>query len=161
MRFHLIDRIDSIEPNKAVVARKLTSHRESYWRDDGCGPQMPSALIFEALCQAGTWLVMSSTGFHRRAALLSVDSLEFGRAVCPGDVLRIAGVVDSIGPDVAVLSGTVVVGGVTVLHAERIMCALMPAIDLEDADSISRMHRQLTRPSSVGRRQRANTGRAA
>lgn len=152
MRFHLIDRVDSVLPNESVVARKLTSHRETYWRDDGQGLQMPSALIFEALCQAGTWLVMSSTDFDKRAALLSVESLEFGpRPVQPGDVLRIEGSVDSIGPEIAVLSGSVAVNGETVLSAQGIMCALMPAAELEDVDSIRRMHRQLNRPSQPAR----------
>ena len=153
MRFHLIDRLESVQPNENVVAKKLTSHRETYWRDDGQGPQMPPALLFEALCQAGTWLVMSSTNFDKRAALLSVDVLEFGpRPVQPGDVLHIEGFVDSIGPEVAVLSGSVEVNGDTVLSAQRIMCALMPAVELEDAESIRRMYRQLDRPTQPAKR---------
>lgn len=153
MRFHLIDRLDLVQPHERVVARKLTSHRETYWRDDGQGPQMPSALIFEALCQAGTWLVMSSTNFDKRAALLSVDSLEFGpRPVRPGNVLQIEGFVDSIGPEVAVLSGSARVNGEMVLSAQRIMCALMPAAELEDVESIRRIHRQLDRPVQLARR---------
>lgn len=153
MRFHLIDRLESLQPNESVVAQKLTSHRESYWRDDGHGPQMPPALIFEALCQAGTWLVMTSTDFDKRAALLSVDSLEFGpRPVHAGDTLQIEGFVDSIGPEVAVLSGSVRVNGDLVLAAQRIMCALLPAAELEDVETIRRMYRQLNRATPPARR---------
>ena len=159
MRFHLIDRLVSLQPNESVVAQKLTSHRETYWRDEGRGRRMPPALIFEALCQAGTWLVMSSTDFDKRAALLSVDSLEFGPCpVQPGDVLQIEGFVDSIGPEVAVLSGSVVVNGDLVLSAQRIMCALLPAGELEDLVTIRRMHRQLDRRAEPARRE---PGRAA
>jgi len=148
MRFHLIDRIDRIEPNQHVLARKITSHREDYWRDDGRGPEMPPSLVFEALCQAGTWLVMTSTELARRAALLSVDAVTFGAPVRPGDVLRLEGSVESIGPEMAVLSGRASVGDLTVLEAESIMCALMPTEELEDLDDVRRMQRQLARVAS-------------
>jgi 3-hydroxyacyl-[acyl-carrier-protein] dehydratase len=145
MRFHLIDRIDRIEPNQRVCGRKFTSHGEDYWRDDGRGLEMPPCLVFEALCQAGTWLIMTSTDLSRRAALLSVDSLVFGEAVRPGDVLALEGNVEAWGPETAVLSGFVSVGERTVLTAENIMCALMPATGLQERAAIDRMHQQLLR----------------
>jgi 3-hydroxyacyl-[acyl-carrier-protein] dehydratase len=144
MRFHLIDRVDRLEPRLSISARKLTSHRETYWRDDGRGPEMPPALVFEALCQAGTWLVMLSTDLERRAALLSVDVLRFHGPVRPGDVLQLEGQVESMDPDTAVLSGSVRVGGRTVLEADAIMCALMPTEDLEELVDVRMMSRQLT-----------------
>jgi len=143
--FHLIDRIDLVDVNRSVVARKLTSHREDYWRDDGRGPEMPPPLVFEALCQAGTWLVMTSTDLDKRAALLSVESITFGPPVRPGDVLRLEGTVESMGPETAVLSGRVSVRGRTVLEATAIMCALLPTEELEDVDAVRRMHSRLTR----------------
>ncbi|MDT3395881.1 hotdog domain-containing protein [Streptomyces sp. B1866] len=149
MRFHLIDRIDLLEPHRAVRARKLTSHQEEYWRDEGRGPEMPRPLVLEALCQAGTWLIMGSTGLRRRAALLSADTVAFDGAVRPGDVLEVAGRVESFGADTAVLSGTVEVAGRTVLTAEAIMCALLPTEDLEDPAAVERMYALLTRGARV------------
>ena len=149
MHFHLIDRVDRLEPRRSISARKLTSSHETYWRDDGRRPEMPPPLVFEALCQAGTWLVMLSTDLKRRAALLSVDALHFHRPVRPGDVLQLEGRVESMGADTAVLSGSVLVGGRIVLEAEAIMCALMPTEDLEELDDVRRMSRQLTR-ATVG-----------
>lgn len=145
MRFHLIDRIDALEPRRAVRGRKLTSRQETYWRDTGRGPEMPPPLVLEALCQAGSWLVMGSTGLRRRAALLSVDTVRFTGPVRPGDVLAMAGQVESMGDDTAVLSGTVTVGERTVLAAGDIMCALIPTEDLEDPDQVRDMYRRLTR----------------
>jgi 3-hydroxyacyl-[acyl-carrier-protein] dehydratase len=145
VRFHLIDRIDHVEANRLVSGRKLTSHTEDYWREDGRGPEMPWCLIFEALCQAGTWLIMTSTNLERRAALLSVDSIVLAGPVRPGDVLVLQGTVESWGQETAVLSGRATVAGRLVLTATNIMCSLMPADGLEGSPAVSRMHRQLLR----------------
>ncbi|MGY0057111.1 hotdog domain-containing protein [Streptomyces sp. LZ34] len=149
MRFHLIDRIDVLEAHRAVTARKLTSLQEEFWRDEGRGPEMPAPLVLEALCQAGTWLIMGSTGLRRRAALLSADSVSFRGAVRPGDVLVMSGRVESFGDDTAVLSGTVTAGGRTVLSADAIMCSLIPTEDLEDPQDVRRMYERLTRGARI------------
>jgi 3-hydroxyacyl-[acyl-carrier-protein] dehydratase len=145
MRFHLIDRVDAWEPFRSVRARKLTSHSEEYWDTSADGPIMPPPLVLEALCQAGTWLVMLSTELRKRAALLSVGSVDFLGDVRPGDVLELEGSVDSMGDEVAVVSGRVVVGGQSVLEAKDIMCVLIDAGDLEDVEDTRRMLKLLTR----------------
>ena len=116
MRFHLIDRVDSWEPGQSVRARKLTSLSEEFWEDGGDGPQMPPPLVLEALCQAGTWLVMITTDRRKRAALLSIGSVDFLGPVRPGDVLELEGGVDSMNDEVAVVSGRVTVDGTAVLE---------------------------------------------
>jgi 3-hydroxyacyl-[acyl-carrier-protein] dehydratase len=145
MRFHLIDRVDAWEPFRSVRARKLTSHSEEYWETSADGPLMPPPLMLEALCQAGTWLVMLSTDLRKRAALLSVGSVDFLGDVRPGDVLELEGSVDSMGDEVAVVSGRVLVGGRSVLEAKDIMCVLIDAGDLEDVENTRRMLKLLTR----------------
>jgi len=145
MRFHLIDRVDAWEPFRSVRARKLTSHSEEYWETSADGPLMPPPLMLEALCQAGTWLVMLSTDLRKRAALLSVGSVDFLGDVRPGDVLELEGSVDSMGDEVAVVSGRVLVGGRSVLEAKDIMCVLIDANDLEDVENTRRMLKLLTR----------------
>jgi len=145
MRFHLIDRVDAWEPFRSVRARKLTSHSEEYWDTSADGPIMPPPLVLEALCQAGTWLVMLSTELRKRAALLSVGSVDFLGDVRPGDVLELEGSVDSMGDEVAVVSGRVLVGGQSVLEAKDIMCVLIDAGDLEDVEDTRRMLKLLTR----------------
>ncbi|WP_033439078.1 3-hydroxylacyl-ACP dehydratase [Saccharothrix sp. NRRL B-16314] len=143
MRFHLIDRVDELEANRHVVARKVTSHREDYWRELGRGPEMPAHLVLESLCQAGTWLVVTSTEGRLRAALLSIDSVVFGDPVRPGDVLTLTGGVESISDEIAVLSGTASVDGKVVLEAESIMCALIAADQLDSPEETERMRHQL------------------
>jgi 3-hydroxyacyl-[acyl-carrier-protein] dehydratase len=153
MRFHLIDRIDTWDAGRTISARKLTSWLEDFWRDEGDGPEMPGPLILEALCQAGTWLIIATTGVRQRAALLSVDGVSFHEPVRPGDVLVLEGAVESMGEETAVISGTASVNGRTVMKAEAVMCALLPADDLEDPGDTRRMLERLTRvPVGGGRR---------
>src|SRR4051812_2369887 len=90
MRFHLIDRIDAWEPGRRLTGRKVTSLAEEFWAPAPCGGVvMPRSLVLEALCQAGTWLVMMSTDHARRAALLSVGEVTFHGDVHPGDILAV------------------------------------------------------------------------
>jgi 3-hydroxyacyl-[acyl-carrier-protein] dehydratase len=130
---------------RSVRARKLTSLSEEYWQESASGPVMPPPFMLEALCQAGTWLIISSTELKKRAALLSVGSVDFLGDVHPGDILEMEGVVDSMSEGSAVISGTVAVDGRTVLEAKDIMCVLIDATDLEDVENTKRMQEMLTR----------------
>jgi 3-hydroxyacyl-[acyl-carrier-protein] dehydratase len=145
VRFHLIDRVDAYEPGQSVRARKLTSKSETLWEDTPSGPVMAPPLVLEALCQAGTWLVMITTERKKRAALLSIGDVSFVADVVPGDILIMEGAVESMGDEVAVVSGRVTVDGKTVLEASDIMCALIDAGDLADLEDTRRLQEMLTR----------------
>ena len=145
MRFHLVDKVISWEPERTVVARKLASHSEDFWESSNDGPVMPPPLVLEALCQAGTWLIMISTDRRKRAALLSVGSVDFLGDVRPGDIVELEGNVESFSDDVAVLSGHATVDGERVMEAKDIMCALMDASELADLDDTERLQKMLTR----------------
>lgn len=145
MRFHLIDKVDAWEPGQSVRGRKLTSISEEYWEESDDGPVMPPPFVLEALCQAGTWLVMISTDRRKRAALLSIGSVEFLEPVRPGDIIELEGTVASISDEVAVISGTATVDGDVVMRSNDIMCALIDAQDLADLDDTKRLQDMLTR----------------
>jgi 3-hydroxyacyl-[acyl-carrier-protein] dehydratase len=145
VRFHLIDKVEEVEPGKSVRGKKLTSLSEDYWEQSDNGPVMPYPFVLEALCQAGTWLVMITTDRRKRAALLSIGNVEFLESVHPGDVLELDGRVDSMSDEVAVVSGRVTVDGTPVLEASDIMCALIDAGDLADLDDTERLQKMLTR----------------
>jgi 3-hydroxyacyl-[acyl-carrier-protein] dehydratase len=145
VRFHLIDRVDEWEPAKSVRARKVTSLSEDYWEGEDGDLRMPPPFVLEALCQAGTWLIMITTDRRKRAALLSVGSVSWHRDVRPGDVMILEGECPSFGEDTAVVSGRVTVDGETVLEAEDVMCALIDADTLADLDDTQRLQNMLTR----------------
>ncbi|HEY7933102.1 MAG TPA: hypothetical protein VID48_04685 [Solirubrobacteraceae bacterium] len=146
MRFHLIDRVDSFEPSKSVTARKVTSLSEEYWEENEDGQLvMPPPFVLEALCQAATWLIMISTERAKRAALLSIGSVDWRGDVHPGDILEMVGEVGSFGGETAVVSGHVSIEGRTVLEAQDIMCALIDADTLADLEDTKRLQDMLTR----------------
>jgi len=145
MRFHLIDRIDDYEAGRHVRGRKVVSASEEFCQRVRGSLVMPAPLVLEALCQAGTWLIMLTTQQRKRAALLRIGRVRFLGEVRAGDVLVLDGVVESMGDDVAVLSGSASVDGAPVLLAQDIMCALIDADDLEDPEDSGRMLRVLTR----------------
>ena len=145
MRFHLIDRIDSFESAKAIRARKVTSRSEEYWEEQDGELMMPPPFILEALCQAGTWLIMITTERRKRAALLQVGSVTWHGDVRPGDILELAGEIESFGEETAVISGSATVEGETVLEAQEIMCALIDADQLADLEDTKRLQDMLTR----------------
>jgi 3-hydroxyacyl-[acyl-carrier-protein] dehydratase len=145
MRFHLIDRIDAYEPSQSIRARKVTSFSEDYWEERDGGLVMPPPFVLEALCQAATWLIMITTERRKRAALLSVGSVDWHRDVKPGDVLELVGEIVSFGEETGVVSGRVNVDGSVVLEANEIMCALIDADDLADLDDTKRLQDMLTR----------------
>lgn len=143
MRFHLIDRVDSWEPGRRLTGRKATAPDETYWAASGHGPVMPGGLVLEALAQAGTWLLLMSTDYRRRAALGSVAKAAWHRDVVPGDILEMDVTLLSHDDTAAVLDGTVRVGGETVLKADGVMCAVVDSALLEDPADTARMGRQL------------------
>ncbi|MFJ9583191.1 hotdog family protein [Streptomyces acidicola] len=143
MRFHLIDRIDSWQPHQRITARKVTSVHEDHWIQTAEGPELPFGLILEALCQAGTWLVMLSTEHTQRAALLTVREATSPGPVRPGDTLVMEAHVVSRTEEAAVLDGTVTCDDRTVLEASGIMCALIDAEQLDDPADTARMAAQL------------------
>src|SRR5262249_2302498 len=124
---------------------------ERIWDASDGGPVMSRALMLEALCQAGTWLVMLSTGCRQRAVLLSLGEVMYHADTRPGDVLLVAGRVVSRADDAAVLDGSVLVAGRgtepgrPVLTATGVMCALIDAGRLDDPAATRRMAAQLTR----------------
>ena len=145
MRFHLIDRVDACEPGKSVRARKLVSRSEESLVGPADDPIIPPPLVLEALCQAGTWLIMITTERRQRAALLSIGTVEFLGDARPGDIIILEGNVESWGDEVAVISGQATVDGTPILTAGEIMCILIDANDLADPDETARLQQLFTR----------------
>ena len=139
MRFHLVDRVLEWEPAKSVRARKVTSLGEEFWVGEGDDLVMPPPLILESFCQAGTWLIMLTTDTRKRAALLSIGSVEFLADVRPGDVIELLGQVESMNEEMAVLTGTASVDGTIVMEAKDIMCALIDAETLASPEDTKRL----------------------
>lgn len=144
MRFHLIDRLVDIRVGESARGRKLVTGDPSSLDLSVAGGRYPSPLLLESLCQLGTWFIMATTESRMRAALLQVGSVEFDGFATVGDVIELEATVRSMTDEMAVLAGTASVSGTVIMRAEDVMCALLPAEQLDDPQSSARILAALT-----------------
>jgi 3-hydroxyacyl-[acyl-carrier-protein] dehydratase len=90
----LVDRVESIEPGKRIVALKNVSMNEPVYTGHFPGyPVMPGVLILESLAQAAAILSIVTLGDDRPKDLIyyfvGIDRARFKRPVEPGDQLRL------------------------------------------------------------------------
>ena len=92
MYFSLIDRIESLEPGKSIVATKSLSMAEEYLRDHFPNfPVMPGVLMLEAMTQSAAWLIRVSEDFkHSIVILQESQNVRFGRFMQPGQTLSLS-----------------------------------------------------------------------
>lgn len=90
MKFHLVDRIESIQPGKRIVTIKALSLAEEYLADHfPAFPVLPGVLMIESMVQSAAWLVRIEQDFSRSVIVLSaVRSVRYSNFVRPGRMLR-------------------------------------------------------------------------
>jgi len=89
MRFWLLDRICSYEPNKQLTAVKNVSLAEEYLADHFPEfPVLPGVFMLEAATQAGAWLVRLSEDYsHSIVVLHEARAVKYADFVKPGQML--------------------------------------------------------------------------
>jgi len=92
MRFCLLDRICSLEPDVELTAVKNVSLAEEYLADHFPEfPVLPGVFMLEAATQAASWLVRLSENYaHSLIMLQEARSVKFTDFVTPGHQLRIS-----------------------------------------------------------------------
>ncbi len=92
--FLLVDRVESIEKNKTIVAYKNVSISEPVFQGHFPGhPIYPGVMILEGMAQAGGLLAFHSAGYTEEEArqkvvyFISIDGAKFRSPVRPGDKL--------------------------------------------------------------------------
>jgi 3-hydroxyacyl-[acyl-carrier-protein] dehydratase len=112
MKFHLVDRIDSIEPGRRIVTVKSVSLAEEYLADHfPAFPVLPGVMMVEALVQAGAWLARIQQDFRRSIIVLrAARNVKYASFVQPGGTLRCEVEAKSIDDDSAKLIGSGYVG---------------------------------------------------
>jgi len=90
MQFHLVDKIESIEPGKRIVTVKALSLAEEYLADHfPAFPVMPGVLMIESMVQAAAWLVRVEQDFANSVIVLAgARNVRFRQFVQPGQTLR-------------------------------------------------------------------------
>ena len=112
MKFHLVDKIELIEPGRRIVTIKALSLAEEYLADHfPAFPVLPGVMMLESLTQAAAWLVRVQQDFAKSIIVLAAArNVRYTSFVAPGDVLRCELEVMSIDPDGAKFKGTGRVG---------------------------------------------------
>ena len=89
----LVDRVESLDPEKGIVAIKAVSINEEFFQGHFPGrPIMPGVLQVEALAQAAGVLAVESLGLAGSGKLvyfMSIDGVKFRKPVEPGVLLRL------------------------------------------------------------------------
>ena len=101
MKFHLVDRIEQVEPGKRIVTIKALSLAEEYLADHfPAFPVMPGVLMIEALVQSAAWLVRIEQDFAKSMVVLTgARNVKYTYFVKPGNILRCEVEAMSIGPE--------------------------------------------------------------
>src|SRR6476646_2031297 len=89
----LVDRVESLEIDKSIVAIKAVTINESFFQGHFPGrPIMPGVLIVEALAQAAGVLAVESLGLAGSGKLvyfMAIDGAKFRAPVEPGCLLEL------------------------------------------------------------------------
>jgi len=89
----LVDRVESLEPDRSIVAVKAVTINEGFFQGHFPGrPIMPGVLIVEALAQAAGVLAVESLGLANSGKLvyfMAIDGAKFRAPVEPGVLLRL------------------------------------------------------------------------
>ena len=89
----LIDRVESIEPDRAITAVKAVTINEGFFQGHFPGrPIMPGVLIVEAMAQAAGVLAVESLGLADSGKLvyfMAIESAKFRAPVEPGVLLKL------------------------------------------------------------------------
>ena len=126
--FLLIDRVESFEKDKRIVALKNVTINEPFF--PGHFPHvsvMPGVLIIEAMAQAAAVLSLKSLG-HRNDGkwvyyFVGIDGARFKRPVTPGDTVRFEVEAGQTRRGMAKFTAVAKVEGQVVAEAE-LLCAL-------------------------------------
>lgn len=108
MRFHLIDRIDSCEPGRALRATKLLALGEEYLADHFPKfPVMPGVLMLQAVVEAASWLWRATTDYrHPIVVLRDVKNVKYGSFMLPGRRMDVSVSLVKDDGDTATFKGT-------------------------------------------------------
>lgn len=89
----LVDRVESLEVDKAIVAIKAVTMNEQFFQGHFPGrPIMPGVLIVEAMAQAAGVLAVESLGLADSGKLvyfMAIEGAKFRTPVEPGCLLRL------------------------------------------------------------------------
>jgi 3-hydroxyacyl-[acyl-carrier-protein] dehydratase len=150
MKWRMVDRICSWEPEKRITGAKTVSFEEySMKAAFGGAACLPETLLLESLLQLGSWLIVLSSDFRRMGVVAEVEELCFNGQVGPGQTVAIELVARQYADDGVLLDGTGMVSGQEVLAVHG--CLAVPA-ELSvhaDPEDLRVLFSEIHRPSGA------------
>ncbi len=136
----LVDTVAEHEPGKRLVAVKNVTVNEDFFQGHfPHKPLMPAVLMIEALTQAATLLILSTSVKAGCVQLRGVNNAKFRKHVIPGDQLKLIVSLGAVrGPLVKVMA-VAEVDGQTVMEA-TLLLAYVDQPGLELIDPSARVH---------------------
>jgi beta-hydroxyacyl-ACP dehydratase FabZ len=120
--FLLLDRVESVEMGKRLVALKNVTVNEEFFNGHFPSfPVMPGVLIVEALAQAGGILALQDLDGRlgdRKIFFMSIDKARFRKPVVPGDQLRLEVGIERRRSSIWKMDGKAYVGETLVAEAQ-------------------------------------------
>jgi 3-hydroxyacyl-[acyl-carrier-protein] dehydratase len=119
MRFHLVDRIQAMEPGRSIRATKNLTLGEEYLAEHfPTFPVMPGVLMLQTLVEAGAWLLRASEDFRYSVIVLrEAKNVKYGHFMEPGRLMEISVELVEWGDPVATLKGKGEVDGQSTVAA--------------------------------------------
>jgi 3-hydroxyacyl-[acyl-carrier-protein] dehydratase len=109
MRWIWIDKFVEFESGRRAVAVKNVTLAEEHLHDHFPGfPVMPECLMIEAMAQTAGILVGEANNFREKVILAKISKAVFFDYVTPGDRLRLEARIETMAPEAASTSGTIV-----------------------------------------------------
>ncbi|MBN1941676.1 MAG: beta-hydroxyacyl-ACP dehydratase [Phycisphaerae bacterium] len=90
MKFLLVDKIESIDPERRIVTLKNLTLAEEYLADHFASfPVLPGVLMLEAMTQSAAWLVRLKHDYaHSIIVLKAARNVRYNYFLKPGNTLR-------------------------------------------------------------------------
>jgi len=160
MRFHLIERIVTVEPSKSLTAVKNLTLGEEYLGDHFPGfPVMPGVLMLQTLIEAASWLLRSTEEYRFSIiAMREAKNVKYGTFMEPGKSLSIHVEILELGDQTAVFKGKGESGGQSTVSGRFTLARynlaeknpLLAGLDQEIIESLKRRYRLLTLSAMKG-----------
>ncbi len=123
MRFHLVDRIDEVEPGKRIRIVKNLTLGEEYLADHfPTFPVMPGVLMLQTLVEAGAWLLRITEDYrHSVIVLREAKNVKYGNFMEPGKSLVVTAELGEIDGPLATLKGKGEMEGTATVSARLVL----------------------------------------
>lgn len=148
MKFRMVDRILSWEPQKSIRGLKTVSFEEySLKAPLGDEPHLPECLLVESLFQLGNWLIMLSSDFTEMGLVVRFQEVRFDAPLRPGGRLMMELDALSYRSDGVLFDGRAFDGDRLIGAGRGCLATRVPLADYFDPENLKVLFSEIHRPT--------------